>query len=211
MLDATLQYLDANRMDLAALVCAIGRSNGQLSQTPLLYEYIIVNDGSTDDTENIVKKYIAANVVNEDIVKLISLHTNCGKGGAVKMGMLQSSGHLCLMIDADGATDISDGLPKVLHEMKRLSHGELSLRLENAITNRCCHYLPPMAVFGSRAHLEEASAASRSKIRTFLMHSFHFFVKILCSPSIKDTQCGFKLFTHSAAVILFTNLHLRRW
>ncbi len=209
MLDATLQYLDANRMDLAALVCAIGSSNGRLSKTPLLYEYIIVNDGSTDDTEHIVKKY-AANVVNDDIVKLISMHKNCGKGGAVRMGMLHSSGHLCLMIDADGATDISDGLPKVLHEMKRTSGEISSLRRENVIADPC-HYLPPMAVFGSRAHLEEASAASRSKIRTFLMHSFHFFVKILCSPRIKDTQCGFKLFTHSAAVILFTNLHLRRW
>ena len=137
-----------------------------------------------------------------DILKLVSMHKNCGKGGAVKIGTLKCTGQLCLMLDADGATDIADGLPKVLNGMKDLLGGR---------DNNATSILPPAAVFGSRAHLEKESSASRSKIRTFLMHSFHFFVKILCSPRIKDTQCGFKLFTHSAAILLFTNLHLRRW
>ena len=114
-------------------------------------------------------------------------------------GTSQSSGQLCLMVDADGATDIGDGLQKVLKSMQGL------------ITKNQGHNLPPAAVFGSRAHLEKESTASRSKVRTFLMHGFHFFVKKLCSPHIKDTQCGFKLFTRSAAVLLFANLHLRHW
>ena len=214
MLDSTLRFLDTNRIYLTEQFNAIGSRDAKSSNTQLQYEFIIVNDGSTDDTENIVRTYAANNIMYGDIVKLISMHKNCGKGGAVKTGMLHSSGQLCLMIDADGATEISDGLPKVLHEMKRLYDG-ISLRSDNATTTTSTtssnFYLPRMAVFGSRAHLEEESTASRSKIRTFLMHAFHFFVKILCSPHIKDTQCGFKLFTRSAAVMLFTNLHLRRW
>lgn len=219
MLDVTLQYLDTNRMDLTNLFHSVGYCNDRISKTPMQCEFVIVNDGSTDDTENIIRRY-AKNVTNGDIVKLISMHKNCGKGGAVKSGMLHSSGQLCLMVDADGATDISDGLPKVLHEMKRLVD-EVRHRRDNSTsttktttattTGIPSHHLPPTAVFGSRAHLEEESTATRSKIRTLLMHSFHFFVKILCSPRIKDTQCGFKLFTRSAAVVLFTNLHLRRW
>jgi len=67
------------------------------------------------------------------------------------------------------------------------------------------------AVFGSRAHMEQESKAVRSAVRTFLMNAFHFFVKTLCSSKIHDTQCGFKLFTRSAAITLFSNLHLRRW
>lgn len=200
MLDATLEYLGTNRKYITQLFRAAGDQKGVSSEL-VQCEFIIVNDGSTDDTENVVRKY-AANVKNGDTVKLISMHQNCGKGGAVKTGMLQSSGQLCLMVDADGATDISDGLPKVLKDMKRLV-------TENQSNNSS--FLPPAAVFGSRAHLEEESGASRSKIRTFLMHAFHFFVKTLCSPRIKDTQCGFKLFTRSAVVLLFTNLHLRRW
>ena len=143
---------------------------------------------------------------NCDTVKIVSMHKNVGKGGAVKVGTLQSVGQLCLMVDADGATDISDGLPKVLNSMKDL----VGNNIKNCTARRTT-ILPPAAVFGSRAHLEEESSAKRSKIRTILMHSFHFFVKLLCSPRIKDTQCGFKLFTHSAVVLLFTNLHLRRW
>lgn len=202
MLDVTLVYLNTHRKEITRLFNAVGWCRP--SELLIQFEFIIVDDGSTDDTESVVRKYSAENVTNGDIVKLVSMHKNCGKGGAVKMGTLKSSGQLCLMLDADGATDIADGLPKVLNGMKDLVGG--NIRRENASS-----FLPPAAVFGSRAHLEEESSASRSKIRTFLMHSFHLFVKILCSPRIKDTQCGFKLFTRSAAVLLFTNLHLRRW
>ena len=34
---------------------------------------------------------------------------------------------------------------------------------------------------------------------------------ILCTRNIKDTQCGFKLFTRKAAQTLFGSLHLERW
>lgn len=202
MLDVTLEYLNTNRKEITRLFNAV--AGCRPSELLIQFEFIIVNDGSTDDTESVVRKYAAENVTNGDMVKLVSMHTNNGKGGAVKMGILKSSGQICLMLDADGATDIADGLPKVLNGMKDLVGG--NNRRENASS-----FLPPAAVFGSRAHLEEESSASRSKIRTFLMHSFHLFVKILCSQRIKDTQCGFKLFTRSAAVLLFTNLHLRRW
>lgn len=202
MLDDTLAYLDANRTDLTRVYNAIigGHTGGPSEHVKC--EYVVVNDGSTDGTEHVVRKY-ATKMKNGDTLKLVNMHQNCGKGGAVKTGMLQSSGQLCLMVDADGATDISDGLPKVMKEMERI--------LGSGKRGNSSNHMPPAAVFGSRAHLEDESCASRSKIRTFLMHAFHFFVKTLCSPRIKDTQCGFKLFTRSAAILLFTNLHLRRW
>merc|ERR1711862_294391 len=68
-----------------------------------------------------------------------------------------------------------------------------------------------IVIIGSRAHLEEESTIQRSRIRTFLMQSFHFFVRQLCSKNIRDTQCGFKLFNRYAMIALFTQLHLRRW
>ena len=201
MLDETLGYLDKDRHNLTQLFeAAIGHSHQRRNKSLIKYELIIVDDGSSDNTCNVVRTY-AATLTSGDTIKLISMHQNVGKGGAVKTGMLRSLGQLCLMIDADGATDITDGLPKLLKEMHTMN-----IRGGNNTT------LPPkLAVFGSRAHLEKESKASRSKVRTFLMHSFHFFVKALCSPKIKDTQCGFKLFTRGAAISLFTNLHLRRW
>jgi dolichyl-phosphate beta-glucosyltransferase len=43
------------------------------------------------------------------------------------------------------------------------------------------------------------------------MWGFHLLVWVLCVSNIKDTQCGFKLFTRKSAHLLFTNLHLERW
>jgi dolichyl-phosphate beta-glucosyltransferase len=59
--------------------------------------------------------------------------------------------------------------------------------------------------------MEGESVANRAFYRTVLMHGFHFLVTILCTNQIKDTQCGFKLFTRDTAQLLFSNLHLERW
>ena len=65
---------------------------------------------------------------------------------------------------------------------------------------------------GSRAHLQDDAVANRSFFRNILMHGFHLFVNILGGiDEIKDTQCGFKLFTRSAAEEIFTNLNIERW
>ena len=64
---------------------------------------------------------------------------------------------------------------------------------------------------GSRAHLEDKSIASREWYRTILMRGFHFYVQVMVTHNVRDTQCGFKLFTAKAAKVLFSNLHLFRW
>ena len=43
------------------------------------------------------------------------------------------------------------------------------------------------------------------------MYGFHFLVWLFCVKGIRDTQCGFKLFTRSAAFKAFSNLHIERW
>lgn len=64
---------------------------------------------------------------------------------------------------------------------------------------------------GSRAHLEDEAIASRSFFRTILMHGFHFLVWLFAVKGLRDTQCGFKLFTRSAAKVCFESLHVERW
>lgn len=61
------------------------------------------------------------------------------------------------------------------------------------------------------AHLEGKSVATRSLHRTILMYGFHLLVLLLCTRNVKDTQCGFKLFTRATARQLFQDLHLERW
>lgn len=43
------------------------------------------------------------------------------------------------------------------------------------------------------------------------MYGFHMLVYVLCVKGIRDTQCGFKLMTRSAAVALYHSLHINRW
>jgi len=96
------------------------------------------------------------------------------------------------MVDADGATDIKD-LGRLQGAMKEIEKDGLGI------------------VIGSRAHLVDDVVAKRSFLRNILMYGFHALVVIAGVPNIKDTQCGFKLFSRKAAHLLFPNLHIERW
>lgn len=60
---------------------------------PLLDEVIVVNDGSSDDSEKVLKEIKGIN--------LISYSRNKGKSGAVMTGMKEAKNDLLLMIDSD--------------------------------------------------------------------------------------------------------------
>jgi len=70
---------------------------------------------------------------------------------------------------------------------------------------------PYHIAFGSRSHIAASTATQRKWYRNLLMYGFHFAVKLLVNTNIKDTQCGFKLFTRPAARLIFGSLHLTRW
>ncbi|KAJ7997476.1 hypothetical protein DPEC_G00229410 [Dallia pectoralis] len=172
---------------------AMGYLEKRQKQQPLFtYEVIVVDDGSKDRTTEVALQYTKK--YGEDKVRVLTLVKNRGKGGAVRMGTLSSRGRLILMADADGATKFAD-VEKVeagLHQVKT-TPGNMAISC------------------GSRAHLEEEAVALRSMFRTFLMYGFHFLVWFFCVKGIKDTQCGFKLFTREAALKTFTSLHVERW
>ncbi|XP_062598079.1 dolichyl-phosphate beta-glucosyltransferase-like [Saccostrea cucullata] len=156
------------------------------------YEVIVVDDGSKDKTTQTAQKYCSK--FGSKKVRVLTLAKNRGKGGAIRLGMFSARGRFLLFADADGASKFSD-FTKLENEMKNLKKDS---------SNRA-------VVCGSRAHLEEESIAQRSLFRTILMKGFHFVVWFLCVRGVKDTQCGFKLLTREAAILLFSNLHVERW
>ncbi|KFQ20851.1 Dolichyl-phosphate beta-glucosyltransferase [Merops nubicus] len=162
------------------------------------YEVIVVDDGSKDQTTKVAMKYCKKYGSNK--VRVLTLVKNRGKGGAVRMGVFSSRGKKILMADADGATKFAD-IEKVEEENNLSNNCFICILVQNQMAISC----------GSRAHLEKDSIAKRSYFRTLLMYGFHFLVWFLCVKEIRDTQCGFKLFTREAALRTFSTLHIERW
>jgi glycosyltransferase involved in cell wall biosynthesis len=57
-------------------------------------QIVVVDDGSSDKTVKIVRKYMTASVN----VKLLKLGVNRGKGGAIKRGVRRCEGRYILMV-----------------------------------------------------------------------------------------------------------------
>ncbi|KAG6816146.1 hypothetical protein H0H87_008323 [Tephrocybe sp. NHM501043] len=162
------------------------------SQKNRTFEILIVDDGSTDGTSDTALK-LAAKYSGSNI-RVVTLEKNIGKGGAVRHGMLYSSGDRLLMADADDASRIEDleVLWKTLDTI--------------APSNRAG------VVVGSRAHLVQSEAVvKRSFLRNVLMYGLHTILRIVGVGHIRDTQCGFKLFSRAAARQIFPAQHLPTW
>lgn len=156
------------------------------------YEVIVVSDGSRDKTVECALEYSRRYTC--DKFRVLKLVENRGKGGAVRYGMMSSRGKHLLFADADGATKFPD-----------------YTLLETSIRKLSKSWQDEALSIGSRAHLEEESMAKRSIFRTFLMHGFHMLVWAFAVKDIRDTQCGFKLLTRSAARRIFETMHVERW
>lgn len=136
------------------------------------WELIVSDDGSSDDTADLVEQL---GWVNLRVIR----HANTGKGGAVKRGVLAAKGERILFADADNSTPIEE-LPRM---MAKLDEGF-------------------DVTVGSRA-AEGAVEENKSPLRHMVSGALRGVVGKLSGVTIKDTQCGFKLFSREAAQQLF--------
>ncbi|CAK7228520.1 dolichyl-phosphate beta-glucosyltransferase [Sporothrix eucalyptigena] len=165
-------------------------------QLPSGYEILIVNDASSDNTVQVALDFARERGLH-DVLRVITLTKNRGKGGGVTHGLRHARGAYVVFADADGASRFGD--------LDKLIEG--------------CDVVVDASdrgvAIGSRAHLVgSAAVVQRSALRNFLMKSFHFVLTILTPPAtsrIGDTQCGFKLFSRAALPHIVPYMHTEGW
>ncbi|MBI3983734.1 GtrA family protein [Candidatus Microgenomates bacterium] len=107
-----------------------------------------------------------------------------GKGGAVRMGMFEARGRYRLFMDADLATPLTH-LDEVFNLMQQ--NVDVAIAVRNLW----------------RIH--------KGLIRKSVTKLANIVVRVLLLPGIKDTQCGFKLFSAKAAQQIFSRQTLTSW
>lgn len=226
MLEEAVNYLETEYGTFAAPpkqevngdVRSRKQTNGNVPPQLRGWEILLVNDGSSDKTLEVCTQFCQDHILpalprrmsgpwthrSEQGVKLqpssirmITLEQNRGKGGAVTHGMRHARGQYVVFADADGASKITD-LGKLVTACEGIED----------------HRGRGVAV-GSRAHLVGSEAVvKRSKLRNFLMHSFHLLLYYMTPPQtamIKDTQCGFKLFSRASLPFIVPYMHSEGW
>lgn len=145
-----------------------------LDSTGWDWRVLVVSDGSTDRTVQIAAEHSRA----EPRITVTHYVPNRGKGCAVRTGMLDLEAEWLLLCDADLATPIE----------------EVETLLQAAA---------PIAI-GSRA-LDRTRIAQRQPWwREMAGRAFNRVLRAIALPDLKDTQCGFKLFSGEAAKRVFS-------
>ena len=160
-----------------------------LRAQPYRSEIIVVENGSTDGTAEVVLQFAASQVVAGDPFELTLMRSAKGKGNAVKAGMLAARGEYRVVSDTDLAVPITE-------VSKFIPPGLPSQRCDVAIASR--------EIVGAVRHGEPF-------YRHLMGRVFNFLVRLLAVPGIQDTQCGFKCFTRSAAEQVFPLQRISGW
>ena len=150
-------------------------------------EVIFVNDGSTDKTNLIIKKFKISGVINFK-KKFINYSKNVGKGFAVKRGIREANNEWILLCD----TDLS------VHPNQFI----IWFNKNYLISKRTAYY-------GSREHKQ--SIVKASIYRVVLGFFFKKMIRYMFDIKLSDTQCGFKVFHKSYSKKIFRKIRSYRF
>lgn len=155
-----------------------------LSKKSINYELILVNDGSTDASEQICKNIVS----RKHRVRLIDNDLNRGKGHAVKTGILSAKGVYRIFMDAD-----------------------LAVPVEFVVT--CIQQLQKggNVVIGSRRLVESSIKVPEGAMRVFMGNVYLILAKLFLGLKVSDVTCGLKGFKDKAAIDIFRRSKIERW
>ncbi len=147
-------------------------------------EVIVVNDGSRDNTAEIVQTFAK----NAPVLRLVENRGNRGKGYSVSNGMLHARGRVVLFTDADLSSPIEEA-PKLFAALEAgadIAIGSRWLRVETQTQRQPLH-------------------------RQLFGRLFNLALRLTLGLHFADTQCGFKAFKQPAVQAIFPLQKIERW
>ncbi len=153
------------------------------------YEILVINDGSKDETAEVVRKF-------EPMVqglRLVDNKENKGKGKVVKQGMLEAKGRFRLFTDADNSTSVDHFFRMIPFLEGTTDEGKFDI------------------VIGSRDVKGSKLVPPQPFYRRALGNIGNVVIQVFLLPGLWDTQCGFKCFSEEAAEKVFPYMRINRW
>ena len=148
---------------------------------PAPMEVLVVENGSRDRTTQIAEGFAA------DHAFIRVMHSEKGKGAAVRAGMMAGRGRYLFICDSDLSMPIAE-----VHK-----------------------FLPPMSAdYDVAIASREGPGAHRygePAYRHLMGRVFNLIVRVLAIPGFQDTQCGFKSFRREVAREVFAALTMTGW
>lgn len=171
-------YNDADKIGQTLL-----EVHGYLKAQDYPFEIIAVNDGSQDDTGQIIDAF------GQDHLRVRPLHlaVNRGKGYAVRQGVLAAQGSFIAFTDSDLSTPV-DEIGRLLDHLQQWDF-----------------------VIGSRALRGSTLLQRQPFFREWGGRVLNLAIRMAVLPGIRDTQCGFKGFGRGPGQAVFARCTVDRF
>ena len=155
-----------------------------LTRRQALFEVIVVNDGSLDETADKVEDLRA----RFPQIRLLNNTKNSGKGEAIRQGIREARCELCLFMDADNSTKISEW-------------DKFEPLFEKG----------SLAVIASRRLPASRIERSQPFARRFFGRGYRALCRVLFGLALSDFNCGFKAFDTSLAKKIYSQTVMSDW